>query len=365
MKFIPGLNLSEIFYQQAVRPLLSARFPNLVYSAARLEWGSDVMGFDTPMSMDHGWGPKLTLFLRETDCPQYQQALKEYFAYHLPFEIKGFPTHFGEPLADGGRMEARDTYPIHHKVTITTPERFFAATLGVALHPPLTPAIWLSIPQQRLMTVRSGRIFYDGLGTLEAIRSRFHWYPNTIWRYLLANQWQRIDQDAPFLGRTGFIGDELGSRLLGARLITDLMNLTFLMEQQYAPYHKWFGTAFQKLTLAPQLTPHFNAVLDSADWQTRESHLSQAYRLAIEAHNALGLTRPIPARVAQFHNRPFLVPPAGEIARALLDGIEDPEVRALPPYLGSVDQVSDNTDVLESLDRCRKLRLLYTPEEWS
>ena len=124
--------------------------------------------------------------------------------------------------------------------------------------------------------------------------------------------------------------DELGSHLLGARLVTDLMNLAFLMEKQYAPYRKWFGTAFQNLNLAKKLNPCFEAVLESKDWKTREAHLSESFRYAIEAHNGLGLTEEIPAQVHAFHDRPFLVPPAGKIAEALLDGIQDSAVKVLP-----------------------------------
>ena len=48
--FIPGLELSRMLYEQAVAPILAARFPRLVFSAARLGFGSDVLGFDTPRS---------------------------------------------------------------------------------------------------------------------------------------------------------------------------------------------------------------------------------------------------------------------------------------------------------------------------
>jgi hypothetical protein len=52
------------------------------------------------------------------------------------------------------------------------------------------------------------------------------------------------------MARCGDVGDELGSRLVAARLIEELMRLCFLMEKQYWPYAKWFGTAFSKLACA-------------------------------------------------------------------------------------------------------------------
>lgn len=62
-KFIPGLKLCELFYQKQVRPILNEEFPNLRYSAAVIGWGSEVLEFDTAISRDHHWGPRVLLFL--------------------------------------------------------------------------------------------------------------------------------------------------------------------------------------------------------------------------------------------------------------------------------------------------------------
>ena len=99
--FIKGLRLSEIFYEEAVKPILAAHLPHLNYSAGRLGRGSDVLGFDTPQSMDHDWGPKLMLFLAEADYETHDeidQALRR----ELPYDIHGYPTHFA--YHDDARM---------------------------------------------------------------------------------------------------------------------------------------------------------------------------------------------------------------------------------------------------------------------
>src|SRR6185437_5204772 len=46
-QFIPGLELNRLFYIEVVQPLLSARFPEVVYSVGLLGYGSDVLGYDT------------------------------------------------------------------------------------------------------------------------------------------------------------------------------------------------------------------------------------------------------------------------------------------------------------------------------
>ncbi|MCX5757617.1 MAG: hypothetical protein NTU83_03750, partial [Candidatus Hydrogenedentes bacterium] len=71
-EFIPGLELCEAFYHEAVRPILDRQFPGIAHSAGRLDFGSEVMGFDTPQSMDHTWGPRTTLFFSDADVKQYK-----------------------------------------------------------------------------------------------------------------------------------------------------------------------------------------------------------------------------------------------------------------------------------------------------
>ena len=67
--FIPRLDLCETFFRDAVKPILEDFYPDLVYSAALMGEGSDVLGFDTPQSMDHDWGPRLSVdqYIDSTD----------------------------------------------------------------------------------------------------------------------------------------------------------------------------------------------------------------------------------------------------------------------------------------------------------
>ena len=293
MAFLPGLELSGYFYHEAVRPLLDQYYPGLQHAAARLDFGSDVLGFDTPMSMDHGWGPKVTLFLREDDFQAYQAEINRRLADDLPREVHSFSTHFGEPLADGGKMAVVDHGPIHHGADITTCVRFFKRYLGVdPSHPlcnPLREIDWLLIPQQRLRTVTAGCVYQDDQGQLEAIRQSLKWYPQDVWLYLLANQWRKIDQEEPFMGRCGDVGDETGSHWVAARLIGEVMRLCFLIERVYAPYTKWFGTGFSRLACAPGMSPWIQNALEGKNWREREEALSQVYVRVAEMTNALNL----------------------------------------------------------------------------
>jgi len=157
MDFIPGLDLSERFFHQAVQPILRSRFPELRYGAARLGQGSDVLGFDTPRSMDHGWGPQLGLFLAEEDfATDLPEKLRGVLAEELPFEVEGFSTHF-ELHEDGSPHMARTRQrPIAHRVAMLTARRLFNREVGVdPLDHTLSAIDWLTMAEQRLRTIRS------------------------------------------------------------------------------------------------------------------------------------------------------------------------------------------------------------------
>jgi hypothetical protein len=57
--FVLGLALAEHFYHDAVRPILDTKFPGVSHSAGLLGNGSEVLGFDTPVSCDHDWGSQI------------------------------------------------------------------------------------------------------------------------------------------------------------------------------------------------------------------------------------------------------------------------------------------------------------------
>ena len=245
---------------------------------------------------------------------------------------------------------------------VLTPSAFIAEYLGFDLRQELTPADWLTFSEQRLRTLAVGGVWHDAIGLAE-IRSRFACYPHDVWLYLLAAGWARIGQEEHLMGRAGLVGDEVGSALIGARLVRDLMRLCFLMERTYAPYPKWFGTAFRQLRCADALWPFLLAALHAQSWQAREEALAAAYAQVAALHNALHLTDPLPEQPVSFFGRPFRVIAVHGFADALLGQITDPVVKQLAqrPPIGGIDQFSDSTDLLSNPSWRPALRKLYEP----
>jgi len=141
-------------------------------------------------------------------------------------------------------------------------------------------------------------------------------------------EWRRIDQEEPFVGRTAEVGDELGSRVVAARLVRDVMRLCFLQERRYAPYSKWLGSAFRELDASSALGDPLLDVLAATDYEAREMGFVEVVQILAGRHNALGITAAVDESVRPFHDRPFRVLGSGRFVDACLERVS--ELVALP-----------------------------------
>jgi hypothetical protein len=278
-----------------------------------------VLGFDDEMSTDHDWKPRVLLFLREEDRAR-----------------------LGEDVGDTLRRELRPSLrdrPVDCE--IHTVRRYFLHQLGVDVDGELKARDWLTLPEHGLRMFTAGEVYHDDVG-LQTVRDRLAYYPRDVWLYLLMAGWWRVHPELNLVGRAGSVGDELGSALIGSRLISDLMRLCFLMERQYAPYSKWFGTAFSRLECGPDLSPTLRTAVRAETWSERENALLAAYETLAAMHNALGITAPVSIQVEQLWNRPFKVA-WGDFPGVLRAQIQDPAVISIAEGwpTGLVDQLRD------------------------
>src|SRR4051794_19240727 len=337
--FVSGLELSKRFYTDAVAPLVG----DLPHAAALLGWGSDVLGLDTNRSTDHGWGPRLQVFV----APDEITPLRNEIEAGLPDEFRGLPTRFGW-----------DEIPVSHHVEIATLGDWLRERLGFDASAGVSTRDWLITPQQILLELTAGAVFHDDPGELTAVRDALAWYPDQVSLWLLACQWRRIDQEEPFVGRAAEVGDELGSRVVATRLVRDLMRLSFLLERRYAPYSKWLGSAFAELDSHTEIGGALEEILAAKNYEQREAALVTAVEALAGRHNALGVTSPVDAHVRLFHGRPFRVLGSGRFVDACLARVTDPWLNSLP-LVGAIDQFVDSTDVLAYPERFRKLGDIY------
>lgn len=336
MDFMPGLELSRRFYAEAVAPRLPEGF---AHTAALVGEGSEVLGFDTPMSMDHDWGARVQIFVG-TDIPRLEMQVVE---ASMPADFEGYPA----------------------SVQVQSLQSFLFKTLGFDPRIGISAADWLSVPEQKWLSLTAGAVFHDDL-RFDALRERLHYYPADVWLFQLASVWERIGQEEHLVARAGYTGDELGASLIAARLVRDMMRLGFLFERRYAPYPKWFGRGFAQLACSAELGPALHEVLRAEGWQARDGALANTYRIVARLQNELEIAPPRPTEPGLFFDRPFqVIELHASFAATLRERIEDPAVRAIAVRrnIGGIDVFSDSTDLLSDSKWYSSVRGLYETGE--
>ncbi len=329
MPFTPGIELSLRFWSEVVRPVVVERVPPAQLAAGLLGAGSEVLGFDTAQSTDHSWGPRVVVFVPPgSDAAPLDAELER----RLPAAFEGYPV----------RYSRRDGHAPRHQVDVVHAGEWFAATLGFDPLLPIDSEAWLATPTQIFASVTAGAVFEDGPGDVTRARATVRWYPDDAWRYVLACQWRRLAQHEHLLGRAGQVGDDLGSRLMAARLAHDVVRLCFLIERAWAPYDKWLGTAFQRLASGPEVGALLRQALAAPSPQERERYLMAALSNVAGRFNALALVPPIDPAPRPFFKRPFNVLECDRFAEALMATTP----LASRGWAGAVDQWVDSVDVL-------------------
>lgn len=338
-----GIALSRRFYADIVAPWLARVAPDLPYSAALIGYGSELLGFDDETSKDHNWGPRVHIYLGEGDFAAHASRLLADFATIMP------ETFLGEPAGWRSRPHSAANGPyalgaMGHGLEFHTFEGRLQAHTGLRSLESLTTLDWLGLPEQGLLAFTAGAVFRDDGDRLEALRNALAYFPRDVWLYKIACQWRRIAEEQAFVGRAGQAGDDLGSRVIAARLCRDVMATGFLLERRYSPYAKWFGTGFSRLPIARTLTPHLEAALRAEAWQARGEALAAAYLALAQWQKAHGIA-PFEPIVGPYFDRPFVTINTDDAVASAMAAIADPQIAALP-VVGAIDQISDLTPLL-------------------
>lgn len=358
--FIGGAVLCERFFHEAAKPILDRAFPELRYTAGLLGYGSDVLGYDDAVSTDHMWGPRFYLFLEEKELHRKDDVM-EVFSRALPHSFLGYSVNFSEPDPDDGGVQhaaAVDEGPVSPLIFIDTVDGFIRGYLGTADLDSLTEVDWLSFSEHKLLALRLGRFYVDDLSMVAKLK-KLDYYPNGVWRYLIASQWALISEEQAFVKRCGgSAGDELGSRLCCARIADRVMRLCFLYARTYAPYSKWYGTAFARLDTDPGIKDALAEALSANDLLQREEAIAQAQALTAALHNAYRITEPVEYRVESYFDRDIKVIFADKFASATAAALKGTALEGLP-LIGKLDQVGNMVELTDDTTYRERIRRFY------
>src|SRR4051794_41020891 len=145
--------------------------PGLIYSAALLGFGSDVLGYDTARSTDHGWGPRLVLFLDGGDFASMEMEVDRLLQQTLPPVFRGYAVDFGMGVPEDCPRQGLVPEGIDHNIGITTIPDFLESHVGFRSWECIAPVEWLLASEQMLLELTAGVVHHDGLDQLIRMRA--------------------------------------------------------------------------------------------------------------------------------------------------------------------------------------------------
>ena len=236
-----GLELSERFYTDCVKPMLSEQFLDILpYLAVGLFGsGSECFGFDDGVSTDHDFEPGVCILLPDESVVDRQTAFRLERAYYkLPKEFLGFHRSAIAPVGGARHGVLRTAEVFQDKVG--SPD-------GV-----LTVQQWLTVPEHALAEATNGRLFFDGYGEVTRIREGLARYPEDVRRKKLAGHLLLMAQAGQYNYRRCLAHGETGAAQLAVHeFVQHMMAAAFLLNNVYEPYYKW---SFRAMRALPKLS---------------------------------------------------------------------------------------------------------------
>lgn len=358
-KFIKGLDLCEGFFNSFAKGIIEEHFPNLRYTAGLIGYGSDVLGYDDPISTDHMWGPRFYLFLDKEDICQ-KDSIFQVLSENLPYTYEGYSVNFTEPDPNDCGVQ-HPKYISEGKVNplifIQTFDDYLIEQLGTSDLDSIKPFEWLAFSEHRLLSLASGKLFVDGLNCADTL-SKIKYYPREVKLYMIASNWDIIASEQAFIKRCGECGDEIGSRIICARIAERLMRLCFMYKNTYAPYSKWFGTAFDRLGVDDKVKNTISLALSANSLEEREDRIVEAQALVAEMHNASGLTDFVDYQIESYFGRNIKVIFADKFAEATANELKNTAFENVP-LIGTLSQIGGLSSFADEKEYYAQIAKLY------
>jgi hypothetical protein len=94
-------------------------------------YGSEILGFDTLMSTDHNWGPRVLLFLSPEDQARLDAVIIAHLDERIPETFLGWPTRIKLADANAPDADAEGRRPAALRVETHTLRSWVRGWLGV------------------------------------------------------------------------------------------------------------------------------------------------------------------------------------------------------------------------------------------
>lgn len=344
------IDVSHAFFENIVKPILQEHFPGETAQTAFgvFGYGSEALRLDDAYSRDHHWGLRIDALMPEEVFEARRQAIMETLSANLP------DSYHGHSL--------REAHLVGAGLAPDNLTAFLRRTIGLD-HAPATYAEWLSIPEEDIIHVVNGEVWYDPLGRFTAIRETFNnYYPEPVRLRRIAHWCRYFSGMGTYaLKRAILRNNEFYATTRFSNAIRLGIQLAFLLDKQYFPYDKWLMAYFERLPrLGEPLLPIVNeAVKLSTSWGRKLALLHQLADILDQTMVADGIIKPHP----KFQESPTSGYRLLEHAYAeIIQGLPD-EIKTIVPVWDQIYMEEFHSGFVDSLDMATWDEMLQLKEQ--
>lgn len=131
-----------------------------------------------------------------------------------------------------------------------------------------------------------------------------------------------------------------------------------MYKDTYAPYSKWFGTAFNKLDIDENIKIKITAALRANALTERENNLVEAQALVADLHNASGLTDKIDYNIESYFGRDIKVIFADKFVDATVEKLKGTKLENMP-LIGTMSQFGGLSDFADEKVYYEQIKKIY------
>ncbi|MBE81590.1 MAG: hypothetical protein CME21_03415 [Gemmatimonadetes bacterium] len=278
------VDTSRAFFEEVVQPILERDIPDIAGQAAcgMFGYGSECYGMDDQVSRDHHFGLRVDMLLPDELHQSRAKEITETVSKQLPQSFRGFDLREGHVAGAGLAPESLDA--------------FLGRTIGLT-RAPETHVEWLAMPEEDIVHVTNGEVWYDPSGTFTRIRDTLSYYPEPVWLRRISH-WCRYfsGMGVYALNRALIRKNYQYAAITFARSIKWAIELAFMLNKTYFPYDKWLDAFFRRLsTLADRMVPLIDEAVDiGTGWDRKLEILEQLSDILDERMVEIGVISPHP-----------------------------------------------------------------------
>lgn len=278
------IDISRDFFDAIVKPILLEHFPEETSRTAFgiFGYGSEALRLDDEYSRDHHWGLRIDALMPDDVFAKQAEMIKTLTA-NLPDSYEGHSLHAGHQQGAGFVPNSLNG--------------FLKRTIGME-RAPQTYTEWLHMPEEDIIHVINGEVWYDPSGEFTAIRQTLGgYYPEPVRLRRIAHWCRYFSGMGTYaLKRAILRNNDYYANITFSRALQRGVQLAFLLDKQYFPYDKW---AFSYLQRLPRMSALLVPIVEEASklstsWECKLDLLDQMADILDETMIADGLIKPHP-----------------------------------------------------------------------